>query len=62
MLLRAYGLLVDTIPSVLCALDLLPGAAGGDLTLTAGTDAVSGVELVVARNGLDLNSPNSKEG
>ena len=46
---------------MLPTLGLPSGAAGGDLTLTTGTDAVSGVGLVVARNGLILELPNSAE-
>ena len=46
---------------MLPTLDLPAGAAGGDLTLTAGTDAVSGVGLVVERNGLSMELPNSAE-
>ncbi len=58
MSLRAYGLFVDTISSVIPTLGL---PLGGDLALTAGTDAVFGVELVVLRNGLILELPNSAE-
>lgn len=60
-LLPAYGLFANTISPVLCALDLPPGAAGGDLALITETDAVSGVGLVVARNGLSVKSPNATE-